>query len=69
MLNLLEVHAGATLQLREGATAVVTENMGDGQWLMVRYLSAPRHPDDVGKEELCHSQDIVKVLSEKSDGH
>ena len=63
MLNLLEVQAGATLQLREGATAVVVENMGDGQWLMVRYLTVPTHPEDVGKEELCHSQDIVMILA------
>lgn len=68
MLNLLEVPVGTTLQLREGATAIVTENMGDGQWLMVRYLSVPGRPDEVGNEELCHSQDIVKVLAEKPDG-
>lgn len=62
MLNLLDVQPGVTLQLREGATAVVTENMNDGMWLMVRFLSMPTHPQDVGKEELCHAQDIVKVI-------
>lgn len=68
MLNLLDLQPGATLQLREGVTAVVVENMGDGQWLMVRYLTVPGQPDDVGKEELCHSQDIVKLLDAQPKG-
>jgi hypothetical protein len=68
MLNLLDLQPGATLQLRENVTAEVTENMGDGQWVMVRYLTVPGRPDEVGTEELCHAQDIVRLLAPPGGG-
>jgi hypothetical protein len=43
--------------------AEVMENMEDGQWLQVRYLESAR-PAEVGTIELCHAQDIIKILSE-----
>jgi hypothetical protein len=63
MIDLLSIHVGARLQLREGIVAEVTENMEDGQWLQVRYLQVPKTPAEVGAIELCHAQDILKVLS------
>jgi hypothetical protein len=63
MIDVMTIKAGERLQLREGIVAEVLENMEDGMWLQVRYLAFPGHPEDVGTEELCHAQDIVKVLS------
>jgi hypothetical protein len=63
MIDVMAIKIGTRLQLREGMVAEVLENMEDGQWLQVRYLEAPGRPDDVGATELCHAQDITKVLS------
>jgi len=63
MIDVMTIKVGERLQLREGIVAEVLENMEDGMWLQVRYLAVPGHPDDVGTEELCHAQDIVRVLS------
>jgi hypothetical protein len=63
MIDVMTIKVGERLQLREGIVAEVLENMEDGMWLQVRYLAFPGHPNDVGTEELCHAQDIVKVLS------
>ncbi|MEA2918179.1 MAG: hypothetical protein QOJ15_10260, partial [Bradyrhizobium sp.] len=43
--------------------AEVVENMEDGMWLQVRYLEVSNTSAEVGAIELCHEQDIVKVLS------
>jgi len=32
--------------------------------LQVRYLESPDRPADIGATELCHAQDVIKVLSE-----
>jgi hypothetical protein len=63
MIDVMTIKVGERLQLREGIVAEVLENMEDGMWLQVRYLAFPGQPNQVGTEELCHAQDIVKVLS------
>jgi hypothetical protein len=37
--------------------------MEDGMWLQVKYLEVPNSPAEAGAVELCHAQDIVKVLN------
>jgi hypothetical protein len=64
MIDLTTVKVGTKLKLQEGVVAEVTENMEDGQWLQVRYLESPDRPAEVGAVELCHAQDIIKILSE-----
>ncbi len=63
MINVLTIRTGDRLQLREGILAEVTENMEDGMWLQVKYLEVPNRPGDVGLIELCHAQDILKLLT------
>jgi hypothetical protein len=63
MIDLLAIKVGDRLQLREGIVAEVVENMEDGMWLQVRYLEVSNTSAEVGAIELCHEQDIVKVLS------
>ena len=63
MIDVGAVKVGTKLKLADGIVAEVTENMEDGQWLQVRYLESPGRPAEVGAVELCHAQDIVKILS------
>jgi hypothetical protein len=64
MIDVTAIAAGTKLRLQKGIVAEVTENMEDGQWLQVRYLESPGRPAEVGIVDLCHAQDIVKILSE-----
>ncbi len=58
-MNLFEIRPGMTIETTEGSVAEVIENMEDGQWLLVRYKAAPKHPELVDTEELCHAEVIV----------
>ena len=62
MIDVLTIKVGARLQLREGIVAEVVENMEDGMWLQVKYLEVSSTLAEVGAVELCHAQDIVKIL-------
>jgi hypothetical protein len=63
MIDLMTLKPGDRLLLQKGIVAEVTENMGDGQWVEARLIEVPLSPADVGGVELCHAQDIVKVLN------
>lgn len=63
MIDLMTLKPGDRLLLQKGIVAEVTENMGDGQWVEARLIEVPLSPADVGAVELCHAQDIVKVLN------
>ena len=62
MIDVLTIKVGTRLQLREGIVAEVVENMEDGMWLQVKYLEVSNTLAEVGAIELCHAQDIVKIL-------
>ncbi len=64
MIDVMAIKVGARLKLQEGVIAEVIENMEDGQWLQVRYIESPGRPAEVGAVELCHAQDVIRVLSE-----
>lgn len=51
MLNLLDVMPGQILRLKDGSSAEVTENIGDGIWLKARV--------DGGDEDLVFCEDIA----------
>ncbi len=51
MLNLLAVEPGQILLLKDGSTAEVVENIGDGIWLKARLAS--------GDEDLVFCEDIA----------
>ncbi|WP_226561607.1 hypothetical protein [Salipiger thiooxidans] len=54
-VNLLDVTEGQQLRLKNGRIGEVTENMGDGQWVEMRF----QDNDDV---ELIHSQEIDSIV-------
>lgn len=51
MLNLLAVQPGQVIRLRNGSTAEVVENIGDGIWLKARLAD--------GEEDLVFCEDIA----------
>ena len=53
-VNLMDVTEAQTLRLKDGRIGTVTENMGDGQWVEMRFQD-----DDV---ELIHSQEIDAII-------
>jgi hypothetical protein len=53
MLNLLAIQPGQVIRLKNGSTAEVVENVGDGIWLNARL--------DDGTEELVFCEDIAGV--------
>ena len=57
MLTVNDLTVGTKLVIAGGLTAVVIENMGDGEWVRVRVLSGT----DSGAEELCHATDVLEV--------
>lgn len=62
MINVMTLKLGDRLLLLEGVLAEVIENMGDGMWVQVKYLAVPGRPSEVGSVELCHAQDIVRLI-------
>ena len=58
MLNIMHPAPGRRLELRRGAIGEIVENMGDGIWVQLRILSAPRGDFAAGDEELIHCEDI-----------
>ncbi len=65
MIDLLSLRPGERVLLRQGITAEVIENMEDGQWVQVRYVSVPDSPSEAGAEELVHAQDVLRRLEER----
>ena len=63
MINVLELEPGTKIRLAGDATAEVVSNPRDGVWVLVRYLTAPGNPAQVGTEELVFADSIVDLLS------
>lgn len=59
MINFMDLKPGQKLALKDGSVVEVIENMGDGIWVQVRYLEAPKTPALVGSEELLHCEEAV----------
>lgn len=51
---MLDVPTGQTIRMKDGSTAEVLENMGDGIWLKVRMTD--------GQEDLAFCEDIAGLL-------
>ena len=62
MLDVMTLKAGDRLLLADKSVVEVTENMDDGMWVQVLFVEVPNRPEDVGTTELCHAQDIVRVI-------
>ena len=67
MFDLKLLKVGDCLSLLGGLTAEVVENIGDGEWVRVRYISVPEKGPAVGGEELCHATDIIGPIPRQPD--
>lgn len=61
MLNLMTIEVGVRLRLRDGSIREVLENFGDGIWLQMRVVKFEKSPDEVGKEDAVHCEEIVGI--------
>lgn len=62
MINVLELETGAHIRLLGDVTAEVVANPRDGVWVLIRYLTAPDSPAQVGTEELVFAEHILERL-------
>ena len=58
-INVRDLAPGTSIVLADGAEAEIVANPGDGIWLFARYLSSPRDPTLVGREDMIFAQDVV----------
>ena len=60
-INIRDLAPGTSVVLASGAEAEIVDNPRDGIWLVARYLSSPRDPALVGREEMVFAQDVVAL--------
>ncbi len=60
-INVRDLAPGTSIVLAGGAEAEIVDNPGDGIWLFARYLSSPRDPALIGREEMIFAQDVLAV--------
>ena len=58
-INIRDLVPGTSVVLTGGAEAEIVDNPRDGIWLVGRYLSSPRDPALVGREEMIFAGDVV----------
>lgn len=62
MVNVMDLEPGAQIRLIGEVTAEVVSNPRDGVWVLIRYLSVPDNPAQVGTEELAFAEHILERL-------
>ena len=67
-INVRDLAPGTAVVLADGAEAEIVSNPGDGMWLVARYLSSPRDPALVGREEMIFAPDVVALGRSANDG-
>ena len=56
-VDLWTLTVGSQVEL-EGVIAEIQAPTEDGQWVKVKYIRAPQHPELVGTEDLCSVDEI-----------
>jgi hypothetical protein len=57
-----DLPVGSVVRMRDGATAKVTGNPGDGGWLLVTVVECVDDPSRVGSDDMVFCIDVVEVL-------
>jgi len=60
-INVRDLAPGTSVMLAGGAEVEIIDNPRDGMWLLARYLSSPRDPALVGREEMIFAPDVVAL--------
>ena len=66
-INVRDLPPGTVVVLAGGAEAEIIDNPRDGMWLLARYLSSPRDPALVGREEMIFAPDVVALGRSTAD--
>jgi hypothetical protein len=61
-IHLMDLQPGQRLLLKSQAIVEVLENLGDGIWVQARCIASPEDPSLIGTEELCHCEEVVRVI-------
>jgi RNA-binding protein YhbY len=64
-VDLWSLTIGSQVELDEGVIAEIQAPTEDGQWVKVKYVRAPQHPELVGTEDLCSAHEITRVESNR----
>ncbi len=64
MINLMHLEPGTLLKLKNGSVGEIVDNLGDGIWLQLRFVSVDGGDFAVGDEELVHCEEIVGLVGE-----
>ena len=59
-INALE--PGDRVRTVDGAVVEVLKETEDGKWILVRYLEDPENPSVVGTEDLCHADELGRLV-------
>ena len=57
--DLWELGVGTRVTLDSGCVAEVITPTVDGEWILVKYVSAPNAPNLVGTDDLCNVKEVV----------
>ena len=63
VINVLTLEPGTRVRLVGDAIAEVVANPQDGVWLLLRYLTVPDNPAQVGTEEMVFAEDVLEVIA------
>lgn len=62
IINVMSLAPGTRVRLVGDVLADIVDNPQDGIWLLLRYVSVPSHPEQVGTEEMVFAEDVLEVL-------
>lgn len=62
MISIQDVRAGQKIRLNGDIIAEVTQNPGDGVWLVVRYLSGPNVSASSSNDEMAYADDVLAIV-------
>ncbi len=65
MLNLMELAEGQKVRLRNGSVGEVIENIGDGIWVQLRFVTSVHGGAAEGDEELVHCEEIAGLQQDE----
>ena len=61
-VNLLMLTVGTKLRLSGDAIAEVVDNLGDGYWVEVKYITAPQDPALEGTTESVFAGEVIEIV-------
>lgn len=61
MLHLMKLEVGQKVRTTGGSIGEITENIGDGVWVQLRWVDVSEEGREVGGEDLVHCEEIAAL--------